>query len=779
MTSSSLDLSTCRSALGMQSEEIPDSSITASSSLDPVRLAPSCGRIRHERMGGAWCPKYQVTSEPSEYLQIDFQHLKVITLVETQGRFDQGQGHEYTEQYTLQYQREDHGSWLEYRNKQQDKILRGNSNTYMVELNELSPPIIARRLRILPISQQTKNVCLRVEVYGCQWTEGVTSYDMKQGDRRGADMELIDRTYDGSVLNKGHHPSARSGSFQSTYLTGGLGQLMDGVLGDSNFRRHHGSKGVEWVGWKRRGGGIEEGGDNDLVEVTFKFDVMRQFKSVSFYCNNAISKVVSVFKSAKVFFSSDGSNYYHVPPVEFSNDEYDLFQSEAEVDQARWMAIPLEGRVARYVKVWLFFGAKWLMISEVRFESDPYNDPLIAHYTAAQKYTRQHLRGNSSNNDEDDDIDDNIDDDDDDVVTRTNEVLYDVIGKESGSRKKDHKSESNRQRERWLVAGSDDRNEFSDESPGGRTKMNFYHSEWNSTESQRADNNGLVVLTAILPVATKMTSEGSRSDMDQSESSTRLKAILAGLLCGTALCALIVVSVFFFSRRRKMESKDFLTPYQSSPLSNKSEAVPSAPSTPPPTILHQERPPTPIYSNDCNSSLSYVVGQSNSNPSGTTLRSTGDEHLSSNTYEDINNFKPFTPVSSDLESDSGSYTRTYNSRLPFEKYSCQNTFQNPCRVDNFMSPTSNTATGGRNSRRSSKSSHKFSDRPTLKGPATLNDDYFLNHVSIRGPSFAKYGLPSGGNFNTFAEGGYGVDIKSIPGIEASNVGHASIEASSR
>lgn len=228
-----------------------------------------------------------------------------------------------------------------------------------------------------------------------------------------------------------------------------------------------------------------------------------------------------------------------------------------------------------------------------------------------------------------------------------------------------------------------------------------------------------------------------------------------------------------------VESKDFLTPYQSSPLSNKSEAVPSAPSTPPPTILHQERPPTPIYSNDCNSSLSYVVGQSNSNPSGTTLRSTGDEHLSSNTYEDINNFKPFTPVSSDMESDSGSYTRTYNSRLPFEKYSCQNTFQNSCRVDNFMSPTSNTATGGRSSRRSSKSSHKFSDRPTLKGPATLNDDYFLNHVSIRGPSFGKYGLPSGGNFNTFAEGGYGVDIKSIPSIEASNVGHASVEASSR
>ena len=108
--------------------------------------------------------------------------------------------------------------------------------------------------------------------------------------------------------------------------------------------------------------------------------------------------------------------------------------------------------------------------------SDPYNDPLTAHYTAAQKYTRQHLHDNSSSDD----------DDDDDVVTRTNEVLYDVIGKESGNRKKDHKSESNRQKERWLVAGSDDRKEYPDESPGGRTKMNFYHSEWNSTEPQRA-----------------------------------------------------------------------------------------------------------------------------------------------------------------------------------------------------------------------------------------------------------------------------------------------------
>ena len=40
----------------------------------------------------------------------------------------------------------------------------------MAELREVSPPIIGRRLRILPYSTHPKNVCLRVELYGCPWT---------------------------------------------------------------------------------------------------------------------------------------------------------------------------------------------------------------------------------------------------------------------------------------------------------------------------------------------------------------------------------------------------------------------------------------------------------------------------------------------------------------------------------------------------------------------------------------------------------------------------------
>jgi len=41
--------------------------------------------------GGAWCPAEPVGKDSTEYLQLDLGRLMVITLVETQGRFDNGQ----------------------------------------------------------------------------------------------------------------------------------------------------------------------------------------------------------------------------------------------------------------------------------------------------------------------------------------------------------------------------------------------------------------------------------------------------------------------------------------------------------------------------------------------------------------------------------------------------------------------------------------------------------------------------------------------------------------
>ena len=61
-------------------------------------------RIRTEQNGGAWCPKQQITREVYEYLQVDLKQLTVITLVETQGRFGNGQVSSFLTSYlTIPY----------------------------------------------------------------------------------------------------------------------------------------------------------------------------------------------------------------------------------------------------------------------------------------------------------------------------------------------------------------------------------------------------------------------------------------------------------------------------------------------------------------------------------------------------------------------------------------------------------------------------------------------------------------------------------------------------
>ena len=61
-------------------------------------VGPQYARIRTEIAGGAWCPREPITPDSDEWLQIDLGRVKVITMVETQGRFGNGHGKEYAEQ---------------------------------------------------------------------------------------------------------------------------------------------------------------------------------------------------------------------------------------------------------------------------------------------------------------------------------------------------------------------------------------------------------------------------------------------------------------------------------------------------------------------------------------------------------------------------------------------------------------------------------------------------------------------------------------------------------
>ena len=183
----------------------------------------------------------------------------------------------------------------------------------------------------------------------CLSVDGTVAYEMQQGERRGADINLLDFTYDGTTI-------------ENVYLSGGLGQLTDGVEGQSNFRLDPhglGIKGYDWIGWRN------ETFHNKPVEIIFKFNEIRNFSSMRIHCNNMFSKDVRVFKTAQLYFSVGGL-YYTGEPIVFK------YMRDILIEYARPVIIQLNHKIGQYVKVLLYFDAKWLMVSEVVFESSKF-----------------------------------------------------------------------------------------------------------------------------------------------------------------------------------------------------------------------------------------------------------------------------------------------------------------------------------------------------------------------------------------------------------------------
>lgn len=344
---SAIEIAHCESALGMENGAIGDADISASSAYDAGSVGPRHARLRQEKNGGAWCPKNQITKDVREWLEIDLRRVHVTTGTRTQGRFGNGQGQEYAEQYMLEYWRPGLQKWTRWSDRtRKEQLLAGNTNTYTVVENLLEPPILASKIRLVPYSVHPRTVCMRVELLGCVWTEGLVTYSMPQGVQRGSEVDLADVTYDGRT-DGGH-------------LQGGLGQLVDGQKGQDNFRldRGHG-KGYEWVGWKNESGQVTR-----PVEITFEFDRVRNFSAMYLHTNNLFSKDVQVFSHAKVYFSI-GGRYYNGEPVHFS------YMPDLIMEHARNVTIKLHNRIGRFIKLQMFFASKWIMISEVSFDSVP------------------------------------------------------------------------------------------------------------------------------------------------------------------------------------------------------------------------------------------------------------------------------------------------------------------------------------------------------------------------------------------------------------------------
>uniref|UniRef100_A0A3Q2UPX1 receptor protein-tyrosine kinase n=1 Tax=Fundulus heteroclitus TaxID=8078 RepID=A0A3Q2UPX1_FUNHE len=279
-------------------------------------------------------------------LPIDLRRLTFLTLIGTQGRYARGLGKEFAREYGLNYSR-DGQLWKTWRNRLGKEV----SDPNLTRTREPGPAIIARYVRVIPITRSPTTVCMRVELYGCSWEDGLTSYSAPEGQLMALPsyphVSLNDSTYDG-VRKK------RS-------LLGGLGQLTDGVTGQDNFLMTHQYNvwpGYDYLGWRN-----DTAGTQGHVEMEFGFDRLRNFTCMKVHSNNMFTRGVKIFSSVSCWFKPHLTASWEPEPVSFATILDDRNPS------ARYVTVPLNRRAARWLRCRFYYADVWMMFSEISFQS--------------------------------------------------------------------------------------------------------------------------------------------------------------------------------------------------------------------------------------------------------------------------------------------------------------------------------------------------------------------------------------------------------------------------
>ncbi|XP_062907685.1 neuropilin-2-like isoform X2 [Mobula hypostoma] len=159
----------CNSPLGMESGQISNMQITASSTYSLGNWEASQGRLNHQING--WTPNEDTTRE---WIQVDLGILKILTGVATQGAISVDTSKTYfVSSYKLEVSSNGE-DWMTYRQGKNHKLFAANTDGNEVVLNTLTPPVVARFVRLRP-QLWTNGISMRFEVYGCQITNAPCS----------------------------------------------------------------------------------------------------------------------------------------------------------------------------------------------------------------------------------------------------------------------------------------------------------------------------------------------------------------------------------------------------------------------------------------------------------------------------------------------------------------------------------------------------------------------------------------------------------------------------
>jgi hypothetical protein len=152
-----------------------------------------------------------------------------------------------------------------------------------------------------------------------------------------------------------YNDTSYNGVIINDFYKDGTGILTDGRFGRADVKEY---KGEGWVGWRST---LTQ---SQYIDITFEFSDMRKFKDVTLTVNVNKKHDNAVFNRSQIFFSSTENSFSHTSlqycPRDFGARNYSY---NAHV------ILSLCENTARFMKLRLYFGREWLLISEISFNA--------------------------------------------------------------------------------------------------------------------------------------------------------------------------------------------------------------------------------------------------------------------------------------------------------------------------------------------------------------------------------------------------------------------------
>ena len=146
-----------------------------------------------------------------------------------------------------------------------------------------------------------------------------------------------------------------NGVITSDIYKDGTGILTDGKFGTDDAKQ---DKGKEWVGWSRNST------KSSYIDVEFEFFGIKKFKDVTLTVNVDKKRSYAVFDRLQIYFAAN-ENFSDTSFLQYCRRNF----ADSDARYNKNITLPLCKNTARFIKLRLYFGGRWLLITEISFNS--------------------------------------------------------------------------------------------------------------------------------------------------------------------------------------------------------------------------------------------------------------------------------------------------------------------------------------------------------------------------------------------------------------------------